>query len=396
MACGNDANQNTDTPSPTDNNQQNDPGVVVKPDLGPPPADKITQVDPGLPPDTAPDTAPDQGTPEDNTPHVPLEVRFIAMGDAGTGSPTQAQVAAAMQTKCALSGCDFVVMLGDNIYDIGVEGLDDPQWQTKFEVPYANMTVPFYPVLGNHDNGGIAFLGDLADGSGGEPWKGDLQVQYSALSAKWTMPGRTYDFVHGPAHFFALDTNEMFWGPSDWIPEFEEGFPIQKEEMANKISASQSMWKIAMGHHPYISNGAHGNAGDYEGDLLELVAQLPFVGNFAGVARGEGVLEGLQHVLCGRVNMYLAGHDHNRQWLVGAGSCPNVEFIVSGAGAKTKEFSGSQPAYWQDETTAGFLWVHIVDNHLHGEFIDVNGTTNFTRDLYRCGDSVQTVPCESR
>ena len=45
----------------------------------------------------------------------------------------------------------FAILLGDNIYDDGVHSIDDPQWEEKFEGPYRNIDMPFYPVLGNHE-----------------------------------------------------------------------------------------------------------------------------------------------------------------------------------------------------------------------------------------------------
>lgn len=54
-------------------------------------------------------------------------VRFVAIGDAGKGNAEQKQVADAIQAKCAASGCDFVQLLGDNIYDSGVASVTDPQ-----------------------------------------------------------------------------------------------------------------------------------------------------------------------------------------------------------------------------------------------------------------------------
>jgi hypothetical protein len=63
----------------------------------------------------------------------PRGVRFAAIGDTGKGNTGQKQVADAIARKCAASGCDFVQLLGDNIYDSGVTSVTDPQWQTKFE-----------------------------------------------------------------------------------------------------------------------------------------------------------------------------------------------------------------------------------------------------------------------
>jgi hypothetical protein len=87
-------------------------------------------------------------------PARPGSVRLLAVGDVGDGNSAQRRVARAMSERCALAGgCDAVLLLGDNFYDRGVSGLDDRQWLTKFEEPYALpfLDVPFYAVLGNHD-----------------------------------------------------------------------------------------------------------------------------------------------------------------------------------------------------------------------------------------------------
>src|SRR6185503_5688881 len=68
---------------------------------------------------------------------TPGVVRFAAMGDTGKGNDGQKQVASAIEAKCAQSGCDFVQLLGDNIYESGATSVDDPEWQLKFEQPYA-------------------------------------------------------------------------------------------------------------------------------------------------------------------------------------------------------------------------------------------------------------------
>ena len=41
--------------------------------------------------------------------------------------------------------------------------------------------------------------------------RGDIQIAYSAVSEKWDMPARYYDWTQASAHFFALDTNSMMF-----------------------------------------------------------------------------------------------------------------------------------------------------------------------------------------
>ena len=56
---------------------------------------------------------------------------------------------------------------------------------------------------------------------------------------------------------FGLDTNELFWSP--WFGADDQYAWFEQE------ITSVNEWTIAFGHHPYISNGQHGNAGTYEG-----------------------------------------------------------------------------------------------------------------------------------
>ena len=105
------------------------------------------------------------------SPPSDARVRFIAIGDPGTGSEHQFAVGAAMAQVCEARGCEFVVELGDNIYLSGVSSAYDEQFETKFEAPYAGLDVPFFLVLGNHDN-------SFGPGEGSRNRRGDFQVDY--------------------------------------------------------------------------------------------------------------------------------------------------------------------------------------------------------------------------
>ena len=68
------------------------------------------------------------------------------------------KVAATMRKFCAKSECDFALMLGDNIHPRGVQSIDDTQFIEKFEKPYADLRIPVFAVLGEHDWGRNAEL----------------------------------------------------------------------------------------------------------------------------------------------------------------------------------------------------------------------------------------------
>ncbi len=277
-------------------------------------------------------------------------VRFIALGDTGKGNPGQYQVGAAMGTLCAAQGCDFVILLGDNFYPNGVDSTEDPLWKKAFVDPYATVEAPFYAVLGNHDCGG--------DGAGTDLPRGDVQVAYSEVNPKWRMPGRHYKWSLGEVDFFVADTNRsMFSVDEDVRTDFEKWLP-----------ASTAKWKIAFAHHPYLSNGEHGNAGSYDG--------LPFV----PVANGAGVKSFLDERVCGQADFLFTGHDHSIQWL--ETTCDGTELIVSGGGAKATRLLGKQPAYYQSKNL-GFVYMIIRGNTLTASFYDADGVQQYTRTVVK-------------
>ncbi|MBK6460397.1 MAG: metallophosphoesterase [Myxococcales bacterium] len=277
-------------------------------------------------------------------------VRFIAVGDTGLGSARQRRVGAAMADQCRKSGCDFVVMLGDNVYPSGLASPDDPRMRALFEEPYAGVDAPFYPTLGNHDFGG--------NGSGDEFERGQYEVDYTRRSQKWKLPAAYHHFTVRGVELFDLETNSAMFGRD----------ATQRREMRGFIAGSKAPWKIAFGHHPYLSNGPHGNAGSYEGAR--------------GVAiwSGDGVKSYLDGEICGKVDLYLAGHDHSLQWL--SARCAGTELIVSGAGSGPTSLPGANPTHFQS-LELGFVYIVVEGRALTAEFIDTRGAVMFTRTIQK-------------
>jgi tartrate-resistant acid phosphatase type 5 len=289
----------------------------------------------------------DMGKPVENL------IRFVAIGDQGTGSATQRKIGAMMGTVCqSLGGCDFGLLLGDNVYGSGVSSIDDALWLSHFEEPYGGLPFSFYAVLGNHDLGGDGLGLDLDQN------KATYQVDYGQINSQWKMPARYYDFSSGPAHFVALDTTAIFFGTDS----------NQRQDVDAMIARAGSRWKIAFGHHPYYSNGPHGNAGKYD--------NVPFI----PIANGENIRSFIDAEICGKVDFYICGHDHSRQDLVP--TCQGTQFIVSGAGAKTTELGGSNPTHYESDVE-GFLLVEATDTRFTIRFYDENGVMNHERTVTR-------------
>ncbi len=244
-------------------------------------------------------------------------IRFIAVGDTGTGTESQYKVARAMEDKCKKDGCDFGLLLGDNIYNSGVVNVNDPQFITKFETPYKNLALKFYLTLGNHD-----YRGNV-----------QAQVDYTKKSSKWVMPGKTYHFSKGPVEFFSVDTNE----PSK----------KQADELEKELKASKARWKIVFGHHPRYTNGVYKNA--------------------------TGALAQLLDAPCGKADLYLCGHEHDKQHLK---KVCGVNYLIVGTGA------GLRPTNIKENTlfaksSLGFSWFEINNSSMHFQILDTTGNIEY-------------------
>lgn len=285
-------------------------------------------------------------------PDVPGDevLRFVAVGDTGKGNDVQRLVAGGMTKACeARGGCRFALLLGDNIYQDGATASDDPQLATKFEEPYALVPFPFQVALGNHDYG--------ANGAGWEFWKAAYEVDWSRRSPKWRLPARHYAFSDAHADFFALDTNALFWG-------FEAD---QRAAFEARRAASTRPWRIAFGHHPYRSNGRHGDAGAYD----RVPGALP--------GSGSRWRDFFEDELCGKVDAYFAGHDHSLQDL---GDVCGVNLVISGSGSSPTSVVRADRALFAT-STPGFVLVEATARELVLHFVDANATVLYTRVIRR-------------
>ncbi|MCC2638458.1 MAG: hypothetical protein K0Q68_2177 [Moraxellaceae bacterium] len=279
-------------------------------------------------------------------------LRFVAVGDFGKGNTNQKLVGDAMQRVCdQAGGCNFAIGLGDNIYEGQPQNSYDALFETKFEHPFINVKFPFYMALGNHDNSLII------DGGGNFNHRGEIQVDYSyrtdRFSDKWRMPARYYEhsFPQGAptplASFFALDSNP-FISAVELNPEYLllRYSDEQRTWIRQALANSRATWKIAYAHHPFLSNGLHGNAGNYD-----------FLPPLAPRMSGEVYRRWLQANVCGKVDMFVAGHDHEVQVLHSVPECGNTILVVSGAGADPRAFvdRARNPALYLQDNQLGFV-----------------------------------------
>jgi 3',5'-cyclic AMP phosphodiesterase CpdA len=149
-------------------------------------------------------------------------VRFVIIGDTGTGTSKQHQLADILLAARQTFPFEFVLMMGDNLY--GGEKAAD--YKSKFEDvyrPLLDQKVKFYATLGNHDDPAQRFY------------------------ESFNMNGKEYyRFTKGNVALYSLNSNYMD--------------PKQVKWFEDELAKDTSEWKIAFCHHPpYSSGGKHGS-----------------------------------------------------------------------------------------------------------------------------------------
>ena len=172
-------------------------------------------------------------------------VKFLVLGDSGTGDRAQREVAAQVWKSRQVFPYEFAIMLGDNIY-----GSERPQdFAEKFEKPYKlllDANIPFYAALGNHDDPNQRYYKPF--GMGGQ---------------------RFYTYQKQDVRFFALDSNYMDKDQQAWLER--------------ELKDSNAKWKIAYFHHPLYSSGAtHGSEVDLRAIIEPMFVKYGINVVFAG------------------------------------------------------------------------------------------------------------------
>ncbi len=240
-------------------------------------------------------------------------VRFLVIGDTGTGTDQQEELSQIMLRYRQTFPYEFALMLGDNMY--GSEKAVD--YKQKFENVYRSLLdqkVKFYAALGNHDESNQRFY------------------------EFFNMEGQEYyRFTKGKVSFYSLNSNYMDKKQVDWFNE--------------KLAADTSTWKIAFFHHPpYSSGGAHGS----DTKLRQIVEPI-------FIKHG--------------VNVVFAGHEHFYErikpqkgiyyFISGSGGKLRKGDVKQGSPLTAKAYDADM----------SFMLVEVDDNQMHFQVISRKGET---------------------
>ncbi|OQS00951.1 tartrate-resistant acid phosphatase type 5 [Achlya hypogyna] len=280
---------------------------------------------------------------------------FIVIGDFGTGSELQAQVAASLGNfvNHTLPQASFVVSTGDQIYDHGMLSADDPIVYNKFENVYRHpaLKIPWYISIGNHDCEGSI----------------DAMLGYAKRTNNmWRFPQRYYMFDQRVdaatiVRFVVLDVCDLVCGHAAKDRDFRctaamndqtsaATRGVQYEWLERTLGQAapkgvERMWTVVVGHwavHSYAGNG----------DTPELIAHLK------PLLQKHGV------------HAYFNGHDHALQHIRRDG----LQLFTSGGGGyalhELRPLARANPDLVHVDVANGFMYVQVSRDVFRVQFVD--------------------------
>ena len=271
---------------------------------------------------------------------------FVLIGDWGRhGRDNQTDVAIQMGKTAASINSQFVISLGDNFYENGVTGLDDPYWQTSFEDIYTatSLQTPWKVILGNHD------------------YRGNVQAQldYSNVSRRWQLPARYYSVTQklpdgGSADFFYIDTSPFISAYIGTTTDIAgQDTAKQMAWLDSALGSSTARWKIVIGHHP-IYTALTGK----DHDQPDMIAHID------PILRAHNV------------PIYINGHDHSLQ----STTIKGITYVTNGAGSATYPtgFAGREGFVSGDH---GFMTCRLSSEKLDFALVDMYGKTLYAQTV---------------
>ena len=250
-------------------------------------------------------------------------VRFAVIGDSGRGDQRQYETAAQLNAWRARFEFEFVLMLGDNIYDHHTRA----DYEQRFEKPYKPLLdagVTFHAAIGNHDDPAQIFYDKF--NMGGERY-------YSYRRAEMSLQG---GLTGAGVRFFVLDSRSLDSGQLAWLHQ--------------QLRDSGSRWRIVYLHHPIYTSGRYRTAAAMLRDELEPV------------------------LVGGDVDVVLAGHEHFYERILPQRGIAYFTLGSSGA-LRAGDIRPSRLTARGFDTDNAFLLMEVAGDELYFQAISRAGKT---------------------
>lgn len=250
-------------------------------------------------------------------------VKFAVIGDSGRGDLAQSEVAQQMVTWRKQFPFDFVLMLGDNIYDSHTP----EDYVARFESPYKALLdagVTFHAAIGNHDDPAQIHYEKFNMGG---------QRYYSFRRSELSLEG---GIAGAGVRFFVLDSRSLDPEQLKWLRE--------------GLSDSGSRWKIVYLHHPIYTSGRYASGARTLRSSLEPV------------------------LVDGDADVVLAGHEHFYERLKPQ---RGILYFTSGAGGSLRRGDIRETGLTARgfDTDYSFMLMEAAGDELHFQVISRSGET---------------------
>jgi len=210
------------------------------------------------------------------------KLRFVALGDCGTGTPMQKDVLASVSNYVGDQKLDGLLLLGDNADSSGYDHEYDQRFFPIYQKELLDHVV-LWPSPGNHDYAGLVW----PNSSGEQP---DYFNMFSLPSngESGGIPSNSeayYAYDIGNVHFIALDSYGTVEGKrmSDLLGK-------QAAWLEKDLGTNKQDWTVVYFHHPPFTKGSHNS--DKEQELIDIRNNIvPILDNYG-------------------VDLVLTGHSH--------------------------------------------------------------------------------------
>ncbi len=302
---------------------------------------------------------------------VARPMRIWVLGDSGTASLNALLVRDAYLNLPGSEQTDFVMLLGDNAYNLGTDG----EYEFALFAMYAPFlpTRVFWPARGNHefyaDDYYSVFTAPTAAEAGGNPSGSEAY----------------YSFDYANAHFISLDSfgSDRSVGGDMWT------------WLQADLSSTEQDWVIAFWHHPPYTKGNHDS--DSETELVEMRENfLPLLeaGGVDLVLTGHSHSYERSHMIAGHyldsstwspamvLDAGVADPELGDVYVKEAGFTEGTVYCVTGSAGKVKSAPLDHPAMHVSLADLGSLVLEIDDDVLSAFFVDATGAIDDRFEIY--------------
>ncbi len=354
------------------------------------------------------------------------DLRFCVFGCMGTGGTDQKAVAKLLQEKVATmkesEKPEFIIILGDNFYNNGVDDPKDKAFNNNFHNIYypensALRGIPCFVIPGNHDhNLHRGFSGKTNGLTHFKKIEAQIQHTYNdnnihasyndisrenvvamfdskvldlAKLPQWNMPRRAYAITKNAVIMLMLDSSAYVQGYLKFLESKDENNQATWVDRLEKKAKSEGKRVIFCMHHPLVTAGTHSADKDLEIYLAKEEIEKLRKNGIAGENYNQVLYEIMLKKQKLEPDLVCSAHDHSmayflekvvglRQLISGGGGgplqprtglkegsdliCSVIEhgFVMATVPAEEKEITLE---------LVGVKGSHLKIKHLSGEFI---------------------------